>query len=73
MRLLLTLEVCILHKHFLNQIQWQFKILKIPTDERFKWSNKVKATMNVSCTWLKEHPLTNQYDISFAQVKEKNL
>jgi hypothetical protein len=64
---------CPMHKHILNEIQRRFEVLKIPAADRFKRSDKIKATMNAARTWLKEHPLTNQQDILFLQSEEKKF
>jgi hypothetical protein len=62
-----------MHKHLLDEIQRRFVVLNIPADERFKRSDKNKASMNGARTWLKDHPLTNEQDILFLQAEEKKF
>jgi hypothetical protein len=62
-----------MHKHLLDEIERRFEVLKIPADERFKRSDKIKATMNAARKWLKDHPLTNPRDVAFLRAEEKKF
>ena len=62
-----------MHKHLLlDEIERRFEVLKIPADQRFKRSNKIKASSTAAWKWLKDNPLTNPDDIAFLQEDEKN-
>ena len=62
-----------MHKHFLDEIQRRFIVLKIPAEEQFKRSDKRKATMSACLNWLKDHPVTNPQDVSFLRSEEKKF
>jgi hypothetical protein len=62
-----------MHKHLLDEIEFRFKVLNIPINERFKRSDKNKASMNAARNWLKDHLLTNRRDVFFLRAEEKKF